>query len=183
MRAAATLAYDRVARALHWLNACLAAIVILLSFGISATPRHSEAREVLLTLHGSLGLVVLVTMLLWGGWRVRHRSPPLRPMLTRVEVLLAHATQAGVFLLLLLMPLTGYAALAAAGRPVSLFGVVALPTLLPHSDRVAQAALAMHLAGEFLVYALVALHVAAALTHGFIRRDGILERMLPGRTR
>jgi cytochrome b561 len=44
-----------------------------------------------------------------------------------------------------------------------------------------QAAIALHFAGQFLIYGLVALHIGAALMHGFIRRDGILERMLPRR--
>jgi cytochrome b561 len=41
--------------------------------------------------------------------------------------------------------------------------------------------MALHLIGEFLIYGSVALHVSAALMHGFLRRDGILERMLPRR--
>jgi cytochrome b561 len=180
-RAAEEVAYDPVARGLHWLNAILAAVVILLALGISGTPRHVDARTFLLMLHGSIGLVILVTLLFWAGWRIGHRSPPLRPLLTRAEVVLAHATQAGLFLLFLAMPLSGYAALAAAGRPVSLFGIVTIPPLLPQSGRIAQAAMALHLTGEFLIYGLVAMHIAAALMHGFIRRDGILERMLPRR--
>jgi cytochrome b561 len=52
---------------------------------------------------------------------------------------------------------------------------------LPASGRVAQAAIALHLVLEFLIYGLVALHIAAALMHGFIRRDGILQRMMPNR--
>jgi cytochrome b561 len=80
------------------------------------------------------------------------------------------------------MPLSGYVGLAAAGKPVSLFGIVPIPLLAPQSGRLSQAAIALHLCGEFMIYGLVALHVGAALMHGFIRRDGILERMLPRRS-
>ena len=51
----------------------------------------------------------------------------------------------------------------------------------PHYLRLAQAAVALHLTGEFLIYGLLALHVSAALMHAFVRRDGIFERMLPRR--
>ncbi len=81
--------------------------------------------------------------------------------------------------LLLVMPLSGCLNAAAAGHPVSFFGLVAIPPLLPENDRLSEAAIAVHLAGQFLVYALVAIHVAAALMHWIVRRNGIFERMLP----
>jgi cytochrome b561 len=178
-RQAAKIAYDPVARGLHWLNAVLAAVAILLAYGISGTPRHGAARHILLMLHGSVGIAILAVLLVWAGWRLGHPAPPLRPVLTRAEVLVARATQGAIFLLFVAMPLSGYATLAAAGQPVSFFGVVAIPPLLPQSGRLAQAAIALHLTGQIAIYGLVAMHAGAALMHGFIRRDGILERMLP----
>jgi cytochrome b561 len=173
--------YDPITRTLHWLNAILAVIATALAYGISGTARHSDAREWLLMLHGSTGIAILATVLLWAGWRLRHRAPPLRPLLTRFEVLLAHATQVALFLLFVAMPISGYTILAASGHAVSFFGIVAIPPLAPQSGRLAQAAIALHLTGEFLIYGLLALHVGAALMHGFVRRDGIFERMLPRR--
>jgi cytochrome b561 len=64
---------------------------------------------------------------------------------------------------------------------VNLFGIVAIPPLLPEDGRLSQIANAVHLVGQFVVYALVAVHVVAALMHALIRRDGIFERMLPPR--
>jgi len=174
--------YDPIARGLHWLNAILALVTILLAWGIPGAPRHSAARGLLIMLHGSFGIAVLAVMLLWAGWRLRHKSPPLRPVLSGIEVLLAYATQAAIFVLFVAMPLSGYVSLAAAGKPVSLFGFVAIPPLPPQSGRLSQAAIALHLTGEFLIYGLVGLHIGGALMHGFIRRDGILERMLPRRS-
>jgi cytochrome b561 len=180
-RAAKGMTYDPIARGFHWLNVILAVAAIALAYGISGAPRHSEAREWLLMLHGSVGIAILALMLTWAGWRLGHPSPPLRPLLTGIEVWLARATQAAIFLLFVAMPLTGYTILAASGHTVSFFGVVAIPPLVPQSGRLAQMALALHLTGQLLIYGLVAMHVGAALMHGFIRRDGILERMLPRR--
>jgi cytochrome b561 len=171
--------YDPVTRRIHWLNAILAAVTIMLAWGIAGAPRHDPARGWLITLHGSFGIAILAVMLFWAGWRLRHKSPPLRPVLRASEAWLARATHGAIFLLFIAMPLTGYASLAAAGVKLRLFGLVDLPLLAPQSGRLSQVAIALHLVGEFLIYGLVALHIAAALMHGLVRRDGILERMLP----
>jgi cytochrome b561 len=174
--------YDPITRAAHWANALLVAIAVALAWCIPAAPRHGGAREWLVTLHMSCGIVILFLMLFWGGWRLRHPAPALRPVLRRAEIVIARTTHAVLYLLLVLMPLSGYAYAAAAGRSVRLFGLVSIPPLLPESGRLAQAAIALHLVGQLLIYAIVALHVSAALMHGVIRRDGILERMLPPRS-
>jgi cytochrome b561 len=171
--------YDLVARRLHWLNASLALVTIMLAWAISGAARHSVARTWLITLHGSFGIVILALMMVWAGWRLRHASPSLRPALSWIEVVLARATQMAIFLLFVVMPASGYISLAAAGKAVSFFGVILLPSLVPESGRLSQAAIAVHLLGEFLIYGLVGLHIAAALLHGFVRRDDILQRMLP----
>jgi cytochrome b561 len=79
------------------------------------------------------------------------------------------------------MPLAGYVNAAAADHPVSFFGIAAIPPLLPTDNRLSQIAIAIHLVGQYAVYAFVALHVTGALYHGVLRRDGVLDRMLPRR--
>jgi cytochrome b561 len=103
--------------------------------------------------------------------------------LPRIEALAAHADHALLYLLFLVMPLSGYVNAAAAGHWVSFFGIVAIPPLVTENDRLSQIAIAVHLAGQFLIYGLVAVHVAAALMHAIVRRNGVLERMLPLRRR
>ena len=77
------------------------------------------------------------------------------------------------------MPLAGYVNAAAAGHAVGFFGLVSIPPLLPESGRLSQVAIAIHLVGQYLVYLAVALHIAGALLHRVVKRDGVLERMLP----
>src|SRR5712671_4960261 len=170
--------YDPVARGLHWLIAALAVIVVSLGWAIPGAPR-----DLLLLLHRSVGLSILALMVIRVLWRLFHPPPPLPADFPRIEALAAHADHALLYVLFLVMPLSGYLNAAAAGHSVSVFGVVAIPPLVPENDRLSQAAIAVHLAGQFLVYALVAVHVAAALTHRFVRRNTILDRMLPLRPR
>lgn len=178
-----TACYDPVARAVHWLVAGLAVIVVSLGWAIPGAPRETESRELLLLLHRSVGLLILALMVFRVFWRLTHPPPPLPAGFPRIEALAAHADQALLYLLFLIMPLSGYVNAAAAGHSVSFFGLVAIPPLVPENGALSQAANAVHLAGQFAIYALVGVHVAAALMHRFVRRNGILGRMLPRRRR
>jgi cytochrome b561 len=134
-------------------------------------------------LHRSVGVTILAVMMFRAGWRWRHRPPALPFALARIDNALARSTHLALYLVLFAMPLAGYLNAAGAGHPVSLFGVVSIPPLLPENGRMSQAAIAVHLSAQYLLYLFVMLHVAGALYHGVLRRDGILERMLPMRRR
>jgi cytochrome b561 len=173
--------YDPVARALHWLVAGLAVIVVALGWAIPSAPRGTGSRELLLLLHRSFGVLIIAAILFRGWWRLSHSPPPLPVSLARIEVWAAHSTHLLLSVFFVVLPLSGYINAAAAGHAVSFFGIFAIPPLIAESPRLSQIADAVHLAGQFLVYALVAAHVAAALMHALIRRDGVFERMLPRR--
>lgn len=173
--------YGRVARSFHWLVAALLVIVVAFGWAAENAPQNTPPRNSLLLLHRSIGIVILAAMLCRVLWRWRHPPPPLPQTVGWAETALARLTHLALYLVLLAMPLAGYVNAAAAGHPVSLFGVAAIPALLPADERVSQIAIAIHLAGQYAVYALVALHVVGALYHGVLRRDRVLDRMLPRR--
>ena len=171
--------YGPVARAVHWTVAALAFVVVGLGWAMTGAPRGGDSRELLLFLHRSVGLLILALMAFRIVWRLTHPPPPFPSGFPRLEAAAAHADHALLYILFVVMPLTGLLNAAAAGHEVSFFGLFAIPPLLPQDPRLSQIAVSMHLAGQFVVYALVAIHVAAALTHRFVRRDRILDRMLP----
>jgi cytochrome b561 len=171
--------YDRVAQAVHWLVAVLAVTVIWLGWGIGWAPRNTPRRDFFVLAHESVGLTILAAMVFRVWWRWRHPPPPLPPALSRLETGLARLTHFVLYLLLILMPLAGFSSAAVAGHAVSYFGVFSIPPLLPANDRLSQVAIAIHLVGQYPLYLFVALHIAGALFHGLVRRDGILERILP----
>jgi cytochrome b561 len=142
--------YGRVARGLHWLVAGLAVIVVSFGWAIGGAPRGSSSRDLLLLLHRSIGLTILAMMLLRLLWRAGHPPPPLPEHVASLERGLAHLTHILLYLVFIAMPLAGWVNSAAAGHSVSLFGLVAIPPLLPEDERLAQWAIALHLAGQYL---------------------------------
>jgi cytochrome b561 len=173
--------YDRFSRALHWLIAALAVIVVTLGWAIGEAPRNTLTRDYALLLHRSTGLTILLLMSVRAAWRWRHPAPLPPARLQGWELALSRGTHQLLYLLFIGMPLTGYLNAAAAGHAVSVFGLVSIPPLMPENDRLSQIAIAIHLVGQYFVYLFVGLHVVAALRHGVLKRDGILERMLPVR--
>jgi len=164
--------YDRVAQTMHWLVAALALTVIWLGWGIAWAPRNTPRRDLFVLIHESVGLTILAAMVFRAWQRWRHPPPSLPPALSGL-------THFALYLLLILMPIAGYSSAAAAGHAVSYFGVFSIPPLLPGNDRLSQVAIAIHLLGQYPLYLFVVLHVAGALFHGFVQRDGVLERMMP----
>src|SRR5690349_9826547 len=173
--------YGPVARALHWAVAALAIAVVTLGWAMTGAPRGGDSRDALLSLHRSVGVLILALMVFRVFWRLTHAPPPLPSGFPRLEAAAAHADHALLYVVFLLMPLTGLLNAAAAGHSVSVFGLFAIPPLLRENPILAQVAVAIHLVGQFAVYVLVAVHVAAALMHRFVRHNRILDRMLPPR--
>ena len=86
-----------------------------------------------------------------------------------------------MYVLFLAVPLLGWAYSSAAGFPVVWFGVWQLPDLVTANSELAEAIKPWHMITAYTLAALIVLHIAAALKHQFIDRDGLLRRMLPGR--
>lgn len=171
--------YRSTTIALHWLMAVLLVGSFALGLYMSGLPL-SPQRLKLFSWHKWAG----VLLLLMAGWRLlaRLRQPRLpAPPGTGWQRAAAQATHAGLYLLFFAVPLAGWTYSSAAGFPVVLFGLLPLPDLVPVDKALAAAIKPWHERLAFAMAALVLMHVAAALKHHFIDRDGLLARMSPGR--
>jgi cytochrome b561/polyisoprenoid-binding protein YceI len=177
-----------VAVLLHWLIAGLIVLQVVLA-GRMEGPSTPE-RFAVFQLHKSIGITVLILSLLRLGWRLLHPPPPLPSTMPRWERVLARATHAGFYLVMLGMPLTGWIMVSASRIvvPTRLYGVVPWP-MLPGLPELAPAARkSWHAAGVLghgliikFAYVLIALHVAGALKHQLFGDDEpVLTRMAPG---
>jgi cytochrome b561 len=178
--------YGAVAIALHWTIAL--AIIGLLALGmvmVRMTPASSLQFE-LYQLHKSLGITVLVLSILRLGWRLTHPAPPLPTTLKTWEARLARFTHLSFYVLMLVLPLTGWMMVSASvwNLPTIIFGLFRLPHLpvlstLPDKKPIEEALKDIHEWLAVAAFALLLLHVAGALKHHFIARDDTLIRMLP----
>ena len=90
---------------------------------------------------------------------------------------MARAVHALLYLLSLGVPIAGWAYSSAAGFPIVLFGVLALPDFVPVDQALAEAIKPWHQGLAWTMALLVLAHVGAALKHQFMDRDGLLSRM------
>lgn len=176
-----TTRYSAVAIILHWLIALAIAVLVVLGVVMTGLPDAELARKfALYQLHKSVGITVLGLSLLRLAWRLTHRAPPLPAGMKPWERAAARATHAAFYLLIVLIPLLGWAMVSAApfNIPTVLYGVLPWPHL-PVPRGAFGALKAAHAWLAFGAVALAALHVAAALKHHYILRDEVLTRMVP----
>ena len=182
--------YTRTAMVLHWLIAVLIALNVALIWSVDLLP--DDAVRPVIDTHKSIGITVLGLVLMRLLWRAAHAPPPLPETYARWEKTAAHAAHIALYLLILAMPLSGWmhdSAWKAAGDiPMYLFGLFQWPRIgwIMQLDPVLKERLhdvfgAVHVWLSYVLYALVTLHIAAALKHQWWDKHTELERMLPAR--
>lgn len=172
--------YSQVAIAFHWVIAALVVTNFLLAWSAEEV---SEAQErVLMGYHMANGILILILSVLRVIWRITHPVPPFVPTMKRWEVVLARITHWLFYILIVAIPLSGWAMTSAAsgGQPVDFFGLFGFPGLpLSRNEATAGVLHEVHEIGATMVLLLFFLHVAAALKHQFFNRDTTLARMIP----
>jgi cytochrome b561 len=169
--------YGPVAKGFHWLIFAL----LVAQYAVGSIMPHIGRKttdEGWVTWHLSIGATILLVIVLRFLWRLRH-PVPIPVSIAPWERRLAYLTHWALYLLVFVMTMLGWAAANYRGWTVKLLGVVPLPALAAKGTAWAHEAGDIH---DILVYVLlgfIALHVAGALFHYFVRRDEILQRMLP----
>src|SRR5580704_2575661 len=164
-------------RLLHWLMAVCILTMLFIGVGMVSTvmPKYLT----LVSIHKPLGIAILVLALIRLAVRLRFGAPALPADLPEPVKLAAHLSHYAFYALMIAMPLIGWAMLSAAAYPVVVFGGLYLPAILPQSDSLHSLLWDTHFYLAFVFFALILLHVAAALFHALIRRDGVFEAMAP----
>ncbi|MDE2270025.1 MAG: cytochrome b [Betaproteobacteria bacterium] len=170
--------YTLPAQLLHWLIALLIFGLFPLGLYMHGLPLSVRKIE-LYSWHKWFGITVLLLVVLRIGWRLTHRPPPLPGDIPPWQQATATLMHELLYLLMLCIPLSGWALSSAAGVPVVWWGVWKLPNLLPANPAMAHLLELVHATLNYTLAALVAVHMAAALKHQFIDHDGVLLRMLP----
>lgn len=171
--------YNGVAKALHWIVAfCVLAAIPLGLAMVSVDP--GPVQNTLYDLHRSFGALILGLMLVRVGWRLIRRPPPRNIPMPVWQSRVASTVHALLYVLLLAMPLLGWAGTSAFPATITVFWLFDLPPLVGPDRALSETLLRAHTIVAFIVSGLICLHIGAALYHHFVRKDAVLRRMLPG---
>jgi cytochrome b561 len=174
-----TETYTRTAIVLHWLIAVCAFGQITLGLWMIAIPKSPPGmRAYWFNVHKSVGITLGVLILARVLWRLAHRAPPLPLTMPDWQRITAKASHFLLYLCMLTMPLTGYLGSSFTKYPILYFGM-----RLPHwgwdAPALKELCSQIHFATVIGFMMLIAIHIAAALKHLFVVRDGVFQRMWP----
>jgi cytochrome b561 len=171
--------YTGVAIALHWLLGLMIVGAFAVGLYMADLPM-SPTRLKLFNWHKWAGITILALSVLRLLWRLTHRPPADLPA-PRWQNLAAHGTHWVLYALFFLVPLAGWAYSSAAGFSVVWFGVLPLPDFVGKDKALADMLKERHELLAWALAVLVLLHVAAAIKHHAIDKDGLINRMRPAR--
>ncbi len=172
------LQYGITAKIFHWTIAALLIVQYLIGWLMPDIHRGMQPGAAM-TFHVSSGMLILMLIVLRFLWRLTHPVAPESslPDWQRVSSELVHWM---LYVMVLATTITGWLFASFRGWSLSFFYLFPLPMLASDNAAAGKAIDGLHQAAEWLLLALIAIHVAAALAHIFIYRDRIMQRMLPG---
>ena len=169
--------YNRGAIALHWITAALIIANLLLGLSMVGLPISPRKLSWYLV-HKSIGITIFLLTSLRIVWRLArpHPAPIPMPAWQRRAAAGSHAL---LYLLLFVIPITGWLYSSATGVQVVYLGLVPLPDLVHKSRALGDVLRLVHVDLNALLFAVVCVHAAAAVRHHVVDRDTVLTRMLP----
>ena len=170
--------YTTAARTFHWISALFIFAVVPIGWIFAEFKKPLGGPEIYASLHKTLGLVILALIVVRLGYRAMNPPPAQQGRMAAWERALAGASHWLLYLIFLVMPVSGYVMSSGSKHPISILGLFDFPKL-PVTKDIAGTAAQIHILCQWAVYAVVLLHVAATIWHLVVRRDAILDRMLP----
>ena len=173
--------WGAIAKALHWIMA-LGILAMFILGWVAVTAPVSPTKLELFIWHKSMGLSLLGLVCVRLLWRLTNKTPIPPSNVSPLEHRLAKAGHAMLYLLMILMPLSGYVINSTANFTFKFFGWMPVPNLIPASKAWQTIAENVHFTLFWVFALLIAVHIAAAIRHHVIKRNNVLSRMLPTRT-
>ena len=169
-----THSFPAFSRLLHWLMAVM--IVAMLFIGIGMMASLTDYHW-LVSIHRPLGIAILLLVAIRLVNRVFNPAPPLPGDLPTLLRVAAQGSHVLLYALMFAVPLVGWGMLSAERYPVVLYGALVLPPILPQNDMLFAWLRSTHTVLAVLLFVTFLAHVAAAMVHALVFRDGVFESM------
>ena len=170
--------YSGVTRALHWIVGVMVLVTIPVGVIMLTEGLARPTQNFLFILHKNGGVLILLLVILRIAWRMATPAPLLPPSIPAWQAKLAKGVQWSLYGLLLVMAISGYIRVRAGGFPIESLDAMGIPSLVPRSQPLAEAAKSVHSMARFPLAALIALHIAAGLKH-LLARDEVFKHIWP----
>lgn len=168
--------YAKSQRLLHWLVAVIVIVMLTATFYFDALPKSLKSTAY--NFHKLFGILVLLLMVMRLYSLCKNGRPSEPERMPKFQKHIAHAVHFSLYILLFLMPITGWVFVTAAGRPPHLFGMTLSFPGVGSSSFVRGLFHDFHLCIAWILIVLISMHVLAAFKHYFLDKDGIVQRML-----
>lgn len=168
--------YPIAARLLHWIMALL--IIGMLALGLAMVDSLASWRTSAITVHKLCGLSILLLAVGRLMLKLFYRAPSFPAGMPPLQRRIAHLSHHALYGLMIAVPLVGLAMQGTAGTPVILPGAHVLPVPIPTDLALYGMVRTAHGLLAWALLTLILLHIAAALHHAFVKKDGLLRRML-----
>ncbi len=169
--------HSRPTRLLHWSVALALVGMLMFGYWVAALSSGAEKTAWVQT-HKSFGMLAALVIVARVAWRFREGWPMRQGRPATLRQRLAHLSHLLLLGFSLAMPITGILKSVTYARPVAVFGVPVVPQILDaKNETLNELASAAHLVSAVTLALLIALHVAGALYHHIVLRDGTLARM------
>ena len=170
--------YTDIAISLHWLIFLLVACGFSLAVYMVDLPLSPQKLKYF-SWHKWIGATVFLLAIARLAWRLTHPSPALPATMPLWQQHAAAVNLVALYVLILVIPPTGWLYSSATGVPTVYLGLVQLPDLLVRDKALAAQLKLVHITLNFALLTLIIIHAAAAFKHHFVDRDDVLTRMLP----
>ena len=175
---ARTAGYTTTAKTLHWLIVALLIGQFTAAWTMPHIGRNTPVTT-LISLHFTIGIVILAVATVRLGWRVTHGEPEPEIGVPPWQTASARVVHWLLYALLFVLPPLGWINASWRGMPIVMFGRELPQLVATRAAGWGWTGDVHSLLGDYVLLPLVGLHVVAALYHYFFRRDGVLQRMLP----
>lgn len=167
--------YSLHSKLIHWLMGIMIIGMLLIGFFLDDFP--PEHKATMYMLHKSTGLLLMALVVIRIAMRFTSKYPPLPDSTPTIVVHIAKWNVFGLYLMMVLMPLSGFIMSSFSGYPVPFYGLFTVVS--PFQDKlVARISHEFHEIGGYIFALLIAGHILGGLFHHFVLKDSVLRRML-----
>ena len=168
--------YSLPHRLLHWTMAAAILAGIPIGFVMDDAPT-GPVQNALYDLHKSLGVLVLLLALARIALKRLKGVPASSSDVVGWQLRTATSVHHALYALMIVVPVLGFLANSFYGAPIPFFWLFNIPVFTPRNEGIASVLFSLHTALAILFGVLIAVHIAAALHHRLVRKDGVFARM------